>query len=103
MDLSEAEFGYFVQQVGLSAASFGVSSADVAAAGGALSAAFGYRCTPPEDLGVGGGAVLDSICIGEGCPQDPNADCSAYPWNGYSERPQAAPQCQGSSWSRWMH
>ncbi len=47
MDLSYAEVSYFIQQVGLSAASFGVATADVTAVGTALEGAFGYRCEPP--------------------------------------------------------
>ena len=35
-DLNSNQVGYFIQQVGMSAASFGVSQADVQAAGQAL-------------------------------------------------------------------
>ena len=62
MALDAAEVGYFIQQVGLSAASFGVSSSDVAAVGSALMGAFGYRCEPPASIPAFEPAKLQSIC-----------------------------------------
>ena len=47
MALDAAQVGYFITQVGLSAASFGVATADVEAVGKALMDLFGYRCAPP--------------------------------------------------------
>ena len=61
MALSNAEVGYFIQQVGLSAASFGVAEADVKAVGEALTDAFGYKCAP-KAMVVGEGEELQSIC-----------------------------------------
>src|SRR3954471_17736985 len=68
MDLSAAEFGYFVQQVALSAASFGVASSDIAAVGMALQSAFGFKNSPPMAV-VTKDEQLQAICIGEGCPE----------------------------------
>ena len=62
MALDAAEVGYFIQQVGLSAASFGVSSSDVAAVGSALMGAFGYRCEPPASIPSFEPPALQSIC-----------------------------------------
>jgi hypothetical protein len=62
MALDAAEVGYFIEQVGLSAASFGVSSSDVAAVGSALMGAFGYRCEPPASIPAFEPAALQSIC-----------------------------------------
>lgn len=67
MDLSNAEFGYFVQQVALSAASFGVAEQDIAAVGKALYGAFGYNMSPAAAV-VTKDEQLQAICIGEGCP-----------------------------------
>lgn len=63
MGLSDAEFTYFVEQVGLSAASFGVADADVKAAGQALTEAFGYRCAPPAAIPSTAKPDLQAICI----------------------------------------
>ena len=62
MALDAAEVGYFIQQVGLSAASFGVASSDVAAVGSALMNAFGYRCLPPASIPAFESPALQSIC-----------------------------------------
>lgn len=42
-----AQNGYFVEQVGLAAASFGVSAEDVTAVGSALLSYFNVRCSQP--------------------------------------------------------
>jgi hypothetical protein len=78
MDLSYAEVSYFIQQVGLSAASFGVASADVTAVGMALNKAFNYRCAPPMTIVPSQGMQLQSICIQSDCPLSPNATCAMY-------------------------
>lgn len=78
MDLSAAEVGYFIQQVGMSAASFGVTDADVMAVGTALSSIFDVRCGPPTTVIPAQGAQLQSICIDETCALSPNATCSSY-------------------------
>lgn len=55
MNLNANQMGYFIQQVGLAAASFGVSAADVATVGAALDKLFNKKCSPPTDvLGTGG-------------------------------------------------
>ena len=81
MDLSEAEFSYFVSQVAASAASFGVATADLTAVGMALNTAFGYKCSPPATIVPAQGAQLQSMCTGEGCPLDPKSDCAMYQTN----------------------
>ena len=62
MALDNAEVGYFINNVGLAALSFGVSSSDVAAVGTALMNAFGYRCLPPASFPAFEPAKLESIC-----------------------------------------
>ena len=62
MALSQVEVGYFIQQVGLAAASFGVAPEDVKAVGDALTSAFGYKCAGKAKV-VGEGEELQSICI----------------------------------------
>ncbi|KAI0019794.1 hypothetical protein F4780DRAFT_405044 [Xylariomycetidae sp. FL0641] len=78
MDLDAAEFGYFVQQVGLAAASFGVADADVKAVGAALNTLFGYRCAPPATAVKAQGPQLQSICVAEDCPLAHDAVCARY-------------------------
>ena len=52
MNLSKSEMDYFITQVGLSAASFGVATSDVEIVGTALSNTFNIRCPPPTVLKV---------------------------------------------------
>lgn len=90
MDLDPSEFGYFVQQVGLAATSFGVTEDDVSSVAMALQKLFGYRCSPATTVIPEQGATLNSICQNEKCPLDPMATCAAYPNNGTVMEPQAA-------------
>lgn len=79
MNLNEYELGYFITQVGLSAASFGVSIEDVTAVGQALAKLFAYRCAPETVVVHSQGAHLQSVCQADTCPLSPNDTCSAYP------------------------
>ena len=79
MDLDPYEVGYFIEQVGLSAASFGVSQSDVEYVGMALNKLFNYRCSPNTTVIPAQGPQQQSICIADTCPLDPNATCAAYP------------------------
>jgi len=79
MDLSYAEVTYFVEQVGLSAMSFGVTKDDATAVGNELMAAFGYSCSAPAVIIPYQPAELQAICIDSTCPVAPvNATCSSY-------------------------
>ncbi|MCJ1330677.1 hypothetical protein MMC10_007362 [Thelotrema lepadinum] len=78
MDLDPFEVGYFIEQVGLSASSFGVADDDVTAVGMALTKLFDYRCAPATTVIPASGPLLQSICIADTCPISPNATCSAY-------------------------
>ncbi|KAK0832527.1 hypothetical protein LTS02_018246, partial [Friedmanniomyces endolithicus] len=75
MALDPDEIGYFITQVGLSAASFGVASSDINAVANALFSLFSYKCSPPFTVVPAQGKVLDSICVDVTCPADPNAIC----------------------------
>src|ERR1700761_1812448 len=77
MDLNPLELGYFITQVGLSAASFGVATSDVTAVGMALNNLCGYRCSPPTAIIPGDAAEQQSICQDTSCPIAPNATCPA--------------------------
>jgi len=78
MDLSAAEFGYFVSQVALSAASFGVATEDLTTVGKALNAAFGMKNSMPMVIIPSQDAALQAICIGDGCPTASNSTTSGY-------------------------
>jgi len=79
MDLSYAQVGYFIQQVALSGASFGVAESDLAGVGTALNSLFGYRCAAAVTVIPAQGPQLQSICTDAAtCPLAPNNTCSAY-------------------------
>ncbi|KAI1077258.1 hypothetical protein F5B20DRAFT_583502 [Whalleya microplaca] len=78
MDLDSAEVGYFINQVALAAASFGVAQDDISAVGTALTSLFDVRCAPPTTAIMAQGPQLQSICIAEDCPLAPNSTCSSY-------------------------
>lgn len=63
MALDEKDVGWFVTQVGLSAASFGVTEEDVGTVGKALLDTFGMRCSPPVKGPQSKGPELQAICI----------------------------------------
>lgn len=80
MNLNPAEMGYFITQVGLAAASFGVTQEDATAVGTALNTLFNYRCSPPTVVIPAQGAQLQAICIDSSCPvATANPTCAAYP------------------------
>jgi hypothetical protein len=78
MDLDAYEVGYFITQVGLAAASFGVADEDVTAVGEALIKLFDYKCAPPTTVIPAQGPQLQAICIADNCPTSPNATCASY-------------------------
>lgn len=78
MDLDENEVGYFITQVGLAAASFGVTTEDVTGVGTALSKIFGVRCAPATPVVPSQGPQLQSICVANTCPLSPGNTCAAY-------------------------
>ncbi|KAK6595461.1 hypothetical protein H4I96_09780 [Botrytis cinerea] len=78
MYLSDAEVGYFIEQVALSAASFGVSSSDLTIIDSSLRQSFGSRCLPPMTIIPSQGSQLQSICTDDSCPLAPNNTCASY-------------------------
>lgn len=83
MNLNHAENTYFIQQVGMAAASFGVTDADVNAVGESLDMLFNVRCGPPTAVTPHQGKQLQSICINEEtCPLAKDAMCDAYGGHG---------------------
>lgn len=78
MGLDANEVGYFIQQVGLSAQSFGVATADITAVGKLLSSVFDVKCGAPAVVIPAQGAQLQSICTADDCPTAANASCSSY-------------------------
>jgi hypothetical protein len=81
MGLGKPEMDYFVTQVGLAAASFGVAKDDVSAVADSLNSIFNVACGPPTAVIKAQGPQLQSICIDlESCPKaakDPQ--CDKYP------------------------
>lgn len=63
MALDEKEVGWFIAQVGLSAASFGVTDEDVNTVAMALNGAFGMRCSGPASGPQSLMPELQAICI----------------------------------------
>ncbi|TVY16688.1 hypothetical protein LARI1_G008031 [Lachnellula arida] len=88
MDLSAAEVGYFIQQVALSAASFGVATDDLTAVGKALTSTFDVKCAPATTVIKAQGPQLQSICIDSTCPLAVNSTCDMY--NGTIVKPTVA-------------
>jgi hypothetical protein len=78
MDLDSSKMGYFIQQVALAAASFGVATDDITAVGTALDGLFNVRCGPATEVIPGTGAQLQSICVAEDCQLSPDATCDKY-------------------------
>lgn len=79
MNLNYIENTWFIQNVGLSAMSFGVSMDDVQAVAKTLGGAFNVKCAPTSGpLESLLGPELQSICIAADCPLAPNATCDAY-------------------------
>jgi len=78
MDLSYAEVTYFIDQVALSAQSFGVAQDDLMVAGTALNSLFNVRMAAPVTVIPAQGAQLQSICDDETCPLAPNSTTVGY-------------------------
>ncbi|KAI9741833.1 MAG: hypothetical protein M1834_000219 [Cirrosporium novae-zelandiae] len=78
MALDPFQVGYFITQVGLSAASFGVTDEDVMTVGTALAKIFDVRCAPNTTVIPEQGPQPQSICQDESCPLSPNDTCAAY-------------------------
>jgi hypothetical protein len=78
MALDSAEVGYFITQVALAAASFGVAESDLTAVGAALNALFARRCAPAVEVVKPQGAELQAICIAEDCMLADGAVCGLY-------------------------
>lgn len=78
MDLDEHEVGYFITQVGLAAASFGVTTEDATAVGTTLNKIFGVRCAPATPVIPSQDPQLQSICVANSCPLSPGDTCAAY-------------------------
>ena len=78
MKLNKTQMVYFIQQVGLSATSFGVTTEDATSVGNAMSSLFLMRCSAPVALTPGSPASLQAICNSEDCPIAQNAMCDSY-------------------------
>lgn len=77
MVLDPMQMGYFITQVGLSAASFGVAKSDIETVAHALESLFDYRCAPKTTVIPAQGPQYQSVCTDKSCPLADNAMCSA--------------------------
>lgn len=88
MDADIFEAGFFNDQIAVAAQSIGFEDPDVAYTRAALAKTFTNRCTPPAAvIPPAAGPQLQSICVAPDCPLDPQANCSAYPDNGFIAQP----------------
>ena len=78
MNLDPNEVGYFIQQVGLSAQSFGVTPDDITAVANLLTTTFDSKCAAATTIIPSQGAQLQAICTADECPMAAQANCSAY-------------------------
>ena len=79
MDLDTAQNSWFIENVGLAAASFGVSQDDINTVATTLNGTFGYRCAPAVTVIPSAGPVYESICQNVTCPIAPNSTCGSGP------------------------
>jgi len=63
MGLDAYQVSYFINQVGLAAASFGVTQEDINYVAGALQALFGHKCSTALSIVPGTGKDSQAICI----------------------------------------
>ena len=78
MALDSAEVGYFITQVALAGASFGVAESDLTAVGTALNGLFARRCAPAVEVVPPQGPALQAICIESDCSLADSAMCELY-------------------------
>ncbi|KAG6024735.1 hypothetical protein E4U41_001689, partial [Claviceps citrina] len=79
MGLGKPEMDYFINQVGLAAASFGVSKDDIAAVAGSLNTVFNRACSPPVTVIKSQGQHLQAICIDQSsCIKADKPVCGEY-------------------------
>ena len=78
MHLDENEVGFFIQQVGLAASSFGVAKADITGVASLLTSVFDVKCGAAATVIPSAGPQLQSICTADSCPSAMMANCSAY-------------------------
>lgn len=101
MNLDRDQMNYFIQQVGLSAMSFGVSMEDATTVGNSLNMTFNYRCEPPMVIAQGFANVSQSICLAGSCPEASPSNCmqmgDSYPNGTNNVMPQSASASGGSS------
>lgn len=87
MALDPYQMGYFIEQVGLAATSFGVTADDAMAAGMALTKLFDYRYSPRTTVVKVQGPQLQSMCADPSCPLDPMSQCGLEDNNGTALMP----------------
>ncbi|OAQ96165.1 hypothetical protein LLEC1_02110, partial [Akanthomyces lecanii] len=78
MNLGKPEMDYFITQVAMAAASFGVAKDDITVVGKALGDNFNMRCSAPAEVIKGKGAQPQAICIKSSCDEAKDAKCDAY-------------------------
>lgn len=77
MNLTSSQINYFIQQIGLSASSFGVNDDDITTVANLLNSTFNVRCAKAQPV-VTSDPELQSICSIPSCPLAANNDCTLY-------------------------
>lgn len=72
MNISQAEWTWFVDNIRFAAQSLGFSKDDVDTIAVNVNSDFGFRCAQPISIVPNTPATLQQICIGDGCPRSDN-------------------------------
>lgn len=79
MGLGKPEMDYFITQVGLAAASFGVTKDDITTVANALNTTFNVACSPAVEIVKSAGPQLQAICIDQAsCMKAKAPVCDKY-------------------------
>lgn len=88
MNLDNYQNTFFIWQLQTAALSLNFARQDVIDFGNTLQKFFNYRCSPATTFPVSPTPELQSICIAENCPLDPEGgDCKVYPELGVAKVP----------------
>lgn len=78
MNITAAEFGFFVHQLGLSLRALGVADSQVKTFNNTVISSFGQRCSSAKSIIPGQSSQLQAICTDGSCTKASDPDCAAY-------------------------